>query len=173
MVKSKLVGFLLEAWDDIDRVVSGIDPKEAITQITGGSSYAWTYAHIANSTDTWINVRFQEKPPHPYIGQPHFRHGGTGVAENWQAILQGTKESRTQAARYLEDINEDELASIVIHNQTFSGDLARLSETDINMRYALLRLCAHHYYHIGEIGTKRDMRKQQVGDYPGVMERCL
>ena len=34
-------------------------------------------------------------------------------------------------------------------------------------------LCAHHYFHIGEIATKRSRLGQRVGDYPGPLEDCV
>ncbi len=34
-------------------------------------------------------------------------------------------------------------------------------------------LLTHHYFHIGEIATKRSRLGQQVGDYPGPLEECV
>ena len=42
MAKSKLVGLLLEAWNDMDRVLADVRPSEATLQRDGGSSFAWT-----------------------------------------------------------------------------------------------------------------------------------
>ena len=58
MAESKLVGLLFEAWKDTDRVLAGLDPTEAVRPLDGGSSAAWTAAHVANQIDAWINIRF-------------------------------------------------------------------------------------------------------------------
>ena len=173
MAKSKLVGLLFEAWSDMDRVVDGLDPGEAVQQIYGGSSYAWTYAHMGNSTDAWINVRMRNLAPHQLLGQEHFRFGGTGQAEEWQAIREGVREVRSTARTYLEGMEDDDLGGAFLQDTSFGGRLAPLSQHNVSLRYAILRLCAHHYYHIGEIGTKRDLRGQRVGDYPSVLEQCI
>ncbi len=47
------------------------------------------------------------------------------------------------------------------------------AEAVLGLRHALLRICAHHYFHIGEIATKRSRLGQQVGDYPGPLEDCV
>ena len=43
----------------------------------------------------------------------------------------------------------------------------------ISPRYALMRISAHHYFHIGEIAWKRDRLGHSVGDYPGRLEASL
>ena len=32
-----------------------------------------------------------------------------------------------------------------------------------------MRTISHHYFHIGEIASKRDRLGHQVGDYPGAL----
>ena len=68
MPGSKLVGLLFEAWKDMDRVLAELNPEEAVRPLDGGSSIAWTAAHVANQVDAWINVRFQRRPPHQTTG---------------------------------------------------------------------------------------------------------
>src|SRR3990172_5469069 len=109
MAQSKLVGLVFESWNDIDRVLENLLPSEALLRLDEGSSFAWTLAHVTNQVDTWINVRFQGQPPHALIGQQRFRIGGTGVAENWPAILEGAAEVRDKARNYLQSMAEDEL----------------------------------------------------------------
>ncbi|MCZ6614690.1 MAG: DinB family protein [Chloroflexi bacterium] len=169
MEKSKLIGLLFGAWNDLDRVLDGLDPAEAVKQSDGGSSYAWTVAHLANQVDSWANVRIGRKSPHDYMSQERFRFGGTGAADDWQTIRKAALEVRETARGYLETMEDAHLDTVV----PYEGSIARLRETGINLRYALIRMCAHHYFHIGEIATKRDLRGQRVGDYPGLLEECL
>ena len=173
MAKSKLVGLLFETWNDLERVVDGLDPDEAVRQFDGGSSYAWTYAHVGQSTDTWINERFRKGEPHPYLNGERFRFGGTGAAEDWQAIRGGVGEIRESIRSYLEGMDDGELDRVALKSGSFGGNLARLGDVDISLRSIIMRLCVHHYYHIGEIATKRDMRGQRVGDYPGLLEQSV
>lgn len=169
MPRSKLVGLLFEAWEDMDRVLADLDPDEAVRPLDGGSSMAWTAAHLANQVDAWINVRFQQRAPHELIGEARFRMGGTGAADDWQAIQTAVHEVRDAARGYLEGLNESDLDLAV----PYDGSLSHLRESGLNLRYALLRVCAHHYFHIGEIATKRNALGQQVGEYPGLLEDCI
>ena len=82
MAESKLVGMLFEAWNDLDRVLEGLSGDEAVQNPDGGSSFAWTLAHTTNQVDAWVNVRFQDRPPHELIGRNRFRFGGSGVADD-------------------------------------------------------------------------------------------
>jgi hypothetical protein len=163
MARSKVVGLLFEAWNDLDRVLAGLTPEEMVSNASGGSSFAWTAAHTTATMDAWISVRFQGLAPQPVIGQDRFRFGGSGVAEDWPAIERGIREAREAARRYLQDKAEADLDLTL----PYDGSLAYLRERGLNLRHALLRLCAHHYFHIGEIATKRERLGHSVGDYPG------
>jgi hypothetical protein len=167
--RSKLVGLLFEAWKDIDRALADLDPEEAVRPLDGGSTFAWTVAHVANQVDAFINVRFQRRAPHEFVGQARFRVGGTGAADDWRAIQAGVQEVRDAARRYLEGLNEGDLDLAV----PYDGSLSPLRESGLSLRYALLRICAHHYFHIGEIATKRGALGQRVGEYPGLLEDCI
>ena len=169
MAKSKLVGLLFEAWKDMDRALGGLAEADAVRGVDGGSSFAWTAAHVANQVDAWLNVRFQRCAPHPLIGQQRFRFGGTGVAGGWLQIQAGVREVRQAARAYLEPLGDGDLDVVIPYDGTF----AHLRETGLPLRYALLRTCAHHFYHIGEIATKRSGLGQEAGDYPGLLEECL
>ncbi len=138
MGKNKLIGLLFGAWNDLDRVVDGLDPAEAVQQSDGGSSYAWTVAHLANQVDTWANVRIGRKNPHDYMSQERFRFGGTGSADDWQTILKAAREVREAARGYLEAMEDADLDTVV----PYEGSIARLRETGINLRYTLIRMCA-------------------------------
>jgi hypothetical protein len=169
MAKSKLVSLLFEAWKDMDRVLADLDPQEAARPLDGGSSIAWTAAHVANQVDAWINVRFQRRPPHELLGQTRFRAGGTGAADDWQAIQTGASEVRDAARDYLQGMDEGGLDLVI----PYDGSFAHLREAGLGLRYALFRVCAHHYLHIGEIATQRSRLGRRVGDYPGLLEECV
>ena len=172
MAKSKLVGLLFEAWNDIDRVLDGLDSAEAIQQFDGGSSFAWTLAHVTNTVDAMINSRFTKRAAHGYIGQERFRFGGTGVADDWTAVQRGVHEVRGAARSYLQDLGDEKLDLIV----PYDGSLTHLRATGLSLRYAVLRTCAHHYVHIGEIASKRDRLGHEEGvNYPRLLllEECI
>lgn len=169
MAKSKLVGLLFEAWKDMDRVLAGLDPAEAVRGLDGGGTFAWTAAHAANQVDAWINVRFQRRAPQGLIGRDRFRAGGSGEADDWQSIQTGVREVRDDARKHLERLAESDLDLVIPYDGSFAG----LRETGLSLRHALLRICAHHYFHIGEIAAKRSALGQQVGEYPGPLEECI
>jgi hypothetical protein len=89
MAVSKFVGLLFEAWNDFDRVMSDLEQPLAVQNVDGGSSFAWTLAHVSNQVDAWANVRFQHLAPHGLIGQNRFRFGGTGIVDDWDFIKGG------------------------------------------------------------------------------------
>ena len=167
--RSKLVGLLFDAWTDMDRVVEGITDDVALEALDGGSSFAWTVAHLANHVDTWVNVRFQKAEPHTYISKREFRFGGTGAADDWGAVRQGERAVHEAALGYLSGFDDDDLEIVI----PYDGSLRHLRDTGITLRYALFRAIAHHYFHIGEIASKRDRLGHSVGDYPGRLEASL
>jgi hypothetical protein len=169
MATSKLVGLLFEAWKDMDRALAGLDATEAVRSPDGGSSFAWTAGHVANQVDAWINVRFQRREAHELIGRDRFRAGGPGEADDWEAIQAAVREVRDAARDYLVGLTESDLDLVI----PYDGSFSRLRETGLSLRHALLRICAHHYFHIGEIATKRSTLGQRVGDYPGLLEGCI
>jgi hypothetical protein len=170
LARSKVVGLLLEAWNDLDRVVDGLTPEEAVRQYDGGSSFAWTYAHVANIMEGWVNLRFQGLPPHPLIGRPDLRAGGTGAAPaGWGEVRAGVSEVREASRAYLADLSDGDLDLVI----PYDGSIAALRPTGLRLRYAVLRNVAHHYYHIGEIATKRDRLGHHPGGYPGTLSEAI
>ncbi len=169
MTESKLVGLLFDSWDDLDRVIAGLDPEEAVASADGGSSFAWTVAQLASQVDGSINVRFQKRDPHQLIGQGRFRAGGSGAAQEWQAIQAAVREVRKSAQAYLEGMDDGDLNLVI----PYEGSFALLRETGISLRHALMRSCAHHYFHIGEIAAKRNLLGHEVGDYPGLLAQSI
>ncbi len=169
MPDSKLVGLLLDSWDDLDRVVAGLNSETAVVSAEGGSSFAWTVAHLASQVDGSINVRFQRQEAHPLIGQYRFRARGSGAAEEWWAILTAVHEVRESARAYLEGMDDGDLDLVI----PYQGSLAPLRESGISLRHVLIRSSVHHYFHIGEIAAKRNRLGHEVGEYPGLLGRTI
>ncbi len=168
MTESNLPDLLFDAFDDLDRVLRDLSPEDAVRH-ADGSSFAWTVAHIANQIDALTNVRIQRLEPHPLIGQQRFRFGGTGEAENWDAIQTGVAEVRATAVAYLDRVTEADLNRV----HTYEGSMEYVRETGITLRYVLSRTITHHYFHVGEIASKRDRLGHSVGDYPGILSHSI
>lgn len=96
------IALMYQSWTDLDRALSGLDAETATVRNDGGSSIAWTVGHVTNMVDSWLNVRFQGLSAHPVIGQPAFRTGGSGSAEDWLGILAGLGEVQTAARSFLD-----------------------------------------------------------------------
>ena len=169
MVSSKLVGLMVESWKDMDRVLAGLNEVEATRQIYGSSSFAWTLAHVTNQLDSGVNVQFQKMIRHELIGQKRFRFGGTGEAGEWDAIKSGVEEVRTSARKYLENLCDQEIDVTI----PYEGSIRLLRERGLNLRSILYRACTHHYFHIGEIASKRNQMGHEVGDYPGLLGESI
>jgi DinB superfamily len=170
VAKCALVGLVFGAWEDLDRVLAGVDTPLAARQVDGGSSFAWTLAHLSNQVDSWLNVRFFGHPPHPLLGQERWRTGGTGQADEWPAIRTAAAEVRAVARRALEGLDDADLEQ----TRPYAGRMPQLQGRVIPLRYALARVVAHHYFHVGEIAAVRSRRLgEQVGNYPGLLDACL
>lgn len=162
------VGQLFDAWDDLDRALAGLGPAELLEPWEGGSAFAWTYGHAANSIDAWINVRFAGNAPHPIVGAADFRIGGSGRAEDWPAIERGVREVRARARAYLHELADADLDLVI----PYDGSYAPARRHGLSLRLAILIGTAHHYYHIGEIATKRERLGRPAGDSPASRRRC-
>ena len=169
MARSKLVGLVFEGWNDLDRVLEGVSTEEAISQLDGGSSFAWTLAHVMGMVDRWVNVRFQKLSPHPVLSEERFRAGGSGSASEWRDVQEAAREVRETARAFLETLDDADLDVMV----PYDGSVAMLRETGLSLKYALCRIAAHQYFHLGEMAAKRSSRGAQVGDYPGRMAECI
>jgi hypothetical protein len=159
---SMTVGLLFGAWDELDWLLAGLTPAELLEPWDGGSAFAWTYGHTANSVDAWINVRFAQHPAHPAIGAPNLRFGGSGRVDDWPAIEGGVREVRARARAYLHDLAEPDLDRVI----PYDGSIVRLRPHGLSLRFAILTEANHHAYHIGEIATKRERLGRRVGDFP-------
>ena len=167
--RSKLVALLFDAWTDMDRVVDGLTPEVALESLDGGSSFAWTVAHVANVLDATTNVRFRKVARHPYIGKDEFRFGGTGAADDWYAVREGVRQVHESTRDYLSGLEDGDLDRVV----SYDGSLLYLQGKSVSLQYSIFRSIAHHYFHIGEIASKRDRLGHSVGDYPGKLEASL
>lgn len=163
----KLVALLFDAWDDLDRAHEGLSPADAVSR-ADGSSFAWTLAHTTNQLD-WLNVRIRGLDAHPLLGQERFRVGGPGEGEDWDHIRAAVSEVRAGLRPYLQSATAADLD--VVH--PYEGSIARVRETGLTLRYAVSRVIAHHYFHLGEVASKRDRLGHSVGDYPGPMANSL
>ena len=167
---SPVVGLVFEGWLDLERAVDQLSAEDALRQVDGGSSVAWTLGHIANQLDTWINVRVQHLGPHPLFDSQHWRMGGTGAADNWDEVRRAFADVRESARAYLEPLDDAALAV----EAPYAGAFEALKGRNVSLRYTLQRIAAHTYFHIGEIASVRSRRlSQQVGDYPGPLLGCL
>ena len=73
---------------------------------------------------------------------------------------------RAAARAYLEPLSPADLDLTI----PYDGSLAHLRERGLNLRYAVLRACAHHYFHTGEIASLRSRLGHDAGDYPGRLD---
>ena len=169
MPQSKLVALVFDTWEDTDRVMEGLTPEHAAENFHGGSSFAWTAGHIANTLDFWVNVRFAGHKPHPLISQSRFRFGGDGEADDWEVIRCGAAEVRSVTRAFIQGMSDVDLEL----SKPYQGSFKELEGRDISLRYYLSRVITHHYFHIGEIASKRTMLGHNVGDYPGRLAEVI
>lgn len=138
----------------------------AVEAPNGESSFAWTVAHVENVLDATTNVRFRKVAPHPYIANKRFRFGGTGAADDWVAVREGIRQVHESTCDYLSGLEDGDLDRVV----PYDGSLRYLRGKSISLQYSIFRSIAHHYFHIGEIASKRDRLGHSVGDYPGKLD---
>lgn len=162
-VRSMTVGTLFDAWAAMDWALTEVSAKDLLTAWDGGSAFAWTYGHVANSFDAWLNVRFQGRAPHPVIGDRDLGFGGSGRVADWAATQQGVAEVRATTRRYLEDLPEQGLDLAI----PYDGSYVPARQTGLSLRFAILLHVTPHHYHLGEIMAKRERLGHRVGDFPG------
>jgi uncharacterized damage-inducible protein DinB len=156
------VQLLFAAWKDLDTALRPITTEQAVAQLAGGSSFAWTLGHVTYEVDAWINVRFQGLPPHP-IGSDHrFRVGGTGAANNWSEIQQATHEVRSTARNFLSECSDVDLQRVI----PYDGSYGPFRANGMQLRAAVLQIARHHTYHLGEIVTKLDLIGVAHAEFP-------
>jgi hypothetical protein len=160
---------LFAAWSDLDRALADVTPADAVCQVNGGSSMAWTLAHVTNGVDSWINVRFQGRAPHPLFPHPRFRFGGDGSADEWDEIRAGVEDVRSNVRHYLLTRSDADLDLVL----PYDGSYPPFRERGIQLRLAILQNGAHHYVHLGEIVTKREWLGYDTGSFPGSLVASL
>ncbi|MGH2603624.1 MAG: DinB family protein, partial [Dehalococcoidia bacterium] len=158
----KIIALMYQTWADLDHALGGLPTETAVARHEGSSSIAWTTGHVTNQVDAWLNVRFQGLPPHPLIGQPSFRAGGTGAAEDWPGILAGLREVQAAARSFLDTVPDADLDRAIPYN----GSIAYLRPVGLSLRHAVMRIAAHHFLHVGEIQTIRAQLGLAVEDVP-------
>lgn len=167
VARGALVGALFDAWDELDLVLDGVTPAEMTEPWGGGSAFAWTYGHVANSIDAWLNVRFQGRTPHSVIGALDLRFGGSGRATDWPTIRRGVAEVRATARDYLHRLADADLDLVI----PYDGSIVALRAPGLSLRHAVTVNLVHHHYHLGEIATKRAQLGHAVPHLPGPRQR--
>lgn len=142
---------MYQSWADLDQAVDGLTSEQATTRHDGGSSIAWTVGHVTTQVDSWINMRFQSRPPHPVFSRAIFRTGGSGEATDWSGILAGVRAVQIAARRFLDSEPAPDLDCVI----PYDGAITYLHSTGLPLRYALMSIAAHHFQHVGEIVTIR------------------
>ena len=140
-----------QAWADLDAAVAGLTPAQAAERRDGQSAIAWTVGHVSQQVDSWLNVRFQGLPAHPTFSRDLFRTGGSGEAADWLVILDGVREVRAAARRFLDIEPGPDLDRVI----AYDGAINYLHSTGLSLRFALMSIAAHHFQHVGEIVTIR------------------
>ncbi len=164
-----LVGMVEEAWRDLDRAVADLSREDAERRLPNASAISWTVAHCTHMVDSWLNVNFQGTSQHPSLEGDTLRKGAAGDALDWNEIQLVVQEVRTIARHYLDALTDNDLDTKI----DYTGSIGELRASGISPRYALMRISAHHYFHIGEIASARTALGHDVGDYPGLMKSCL
>ncbi len=165
MLKSKLVALLYAAWDDADRVYAGLSDADALKRHEGGSTFAWTLAHITRGIDGWCNVTLQGGKPNEAMEAERLRNMPVGDAHDFAAIKRGAGEVRSKAKAYLDNVTDADLERVIIPAQG--------QRQEAKLRYFVYRAIAHTYFHIGEVAAKRDRLGHKVGDYPGPLTDAM
>ena len=159
---SKTVGLMYESWANLDNALSGLTPEEATEREDGFSSIAWTVAHVTTMVDSWINANFQGLPPNRVVDRPDFRNGGSGESSDWPAISDAVSEVREAARGFLDPMEEPDLDQVV----PYSGSIEFLRPTGLRLGYAVTRIAAHHFMHLGEVVTVRSRMGHTVEERP-------
>lgn len=156
------VGLLTVAWSDLDRALADVTEADALYQIEGGSSFAWTLAHVTNGVDSWINRRFLGLPANPLISDPRFAMGGDGTADGFQEIRAAVSAVRASARDFLLNCDASDLERTV----PYDGSYPAFREHGLNLRMAILQNAMHHTFHLGEIAAKRQLLGYDPGNFP-------
>lgn len=165
----RLVGFLFDAFEDLDVVVGGLEVDQLMHLPIDGSRFAWTYAHVTNQLDGWINVRFQTADPDPVLGSVYSMGGSGRPAHSWNEIEEAVRRVRHMATTHLAGPIQPNVDARIPYN----GSFIHLREAGLHIAHAILRIAAHHYVHIGEIVAVRKRLGHEVAEPPGLLKRTV
>jgi hypothetical protein len=165
MPKSKLVALLYNTWEDADRVFAGLSDADALERYEGGSCFAWTLFHVTVGMDFFINAVLRGRRVHPTLASAYERFGSSGDADDWPGIQAAVKDVREETRSYLDGLTDEEL------QQTKVPAVRQWPESAL--QYIVFRQIAHHYFHIGEVATKRTRLGHDMGDYPGTLADAM
>jgi hypothetical protein len=155
-----LVELLYQAWADLDHAIEGLSAADAEARHHGLSRVAWTVGHVGQEVDSWFNVRFAGRAPHPLLSGPMFRTGANGKAPPWHEVLAAVSEVREPARRFLDAAGAEDMERVV----PYTGGLEYLREPGLRLSYALMRTATHHFEHVGEVLTIRSLLGHSVDD---------
>jgi hypothetical protein len=156
----RAVGLLYESLNDLDLALAGLSDGQVIERRNGGSSFAWTAAHVTQMFESWILRQFMGRPRHPLFADPNLGAGGSGATADWPTIRAAIREVRTTARLFLDGLTAADLARTV----PYTGSVAILQRRDLNLEYALMRIAAHHFVHASEIATIRSTLGTPIED---------
>ncbi len=159
-MSEKVVQLLYQAWSDCDRAVRGLKDPEAEARYSGQNSVAWIVGHLGQQVDSWLNVRFQGREANSVLASSLLRTGAIGTAPSWAEVVHATREARETARMLLDEVTDADLERVV----PYTGSIAYLRPTGLQLRYALMRTAAHHFEHIGEIRTLRSLMGHRVSE---------
>lgn len=154
------VGFLYESLDELNRTIAGLSKAQAEVRPGGANSIAWTAAHVTQVLESWIVGRFIGLPRHPLLSDPAFGAGAEGISPAWREVLEAISDVHRTARGYCDSLVRADLARTV----SYDGSVSYLRSTGLNLEYALLRIAAHHYVHIGEMTTIRSLLGAPIDD---------
>jgi hypothetical protein len=156
----RAVGLLYESLNDLDLALAGLSDGQVIERRNGGSSFAWTAAHVTQMFESWILHQFMRHPRHPLFADPNFGAGGSGATAGWPTIRAAIGEVRATARPFLDAVTADYLTRTV----PYTGSVAILQGHDLNLEYAIMRIAAHHFVHASEIATVRSILGTPIED---------
>ena len=151
---------MYQSWTDLDHAVEGLTKEDATARAADNSSIAWTVGHVTQMLDSWLNVRFQSLPPNAVVGQRMFSTGASGDAQDWPSVLAAVGQVRLVARRFLDSDRGRDLDLLV----PYEGSIKWLRPLGLELRYAVLRIAAHHFVHVGEILAMRSQLGHPVVD---------
>lgn len=144
-------GLLLEALNDLALALDGLPDELATARPEGGSSIAWTAAHVTQGLDSLVLYRFTGRQREAMLSDAALGAGGTGSVADWPVLRAKVREIQAAAIDFLATLTEADLARTV----PYDGSIASLRPVGINLEYAVLRVAAHHFTHVGEIAAIR------------------